>query len=245
MHLHHPAMATAVQTDMRDELSSVRIVNTISSTETDIPCTRIIITAGAWSPQVFKTLFPRSNFSVPISSLAGHSLLVKSPGWVKEHDEHGCHSIFMASQQGYSPEIFSRTGGYIYITGLNAPTEPLPPLATESRTRIQKLAIEQLRGTIREVLGITEKKNEVEVVREGVCFRPITDNGLPIISRIPDEALGADVNTRAGPEGGVYLAAGHGPWGISLSLGTGKVLADLVQGRELSADISRLGLKHS
>jgi glycine/D-amino acid oxidase-like deaminating enzyme len=42
---------------------------------------------------------------------------------------------------------------------------------------------------------------------------------------------------------GVYVATGHGPWGISLSLGTGLVVAELAQGRPLSADISELGLK--
>jgi len=43
---------------MRDELSSVRIAFTDSSHEMDIPCTHLIIAAGAWSPKVFQTLFP-------------------------------------------------------------------------------------------------------------------------------------------------------------------------------------------
>ncbi|KAI1772710.1 FAD dependent oxidoreductase [Hypoxylon cercidicola] len=237
--LHHPAKAISIQTDMRDELSSICVADTQSSTETDIPCTTVIITAGAWSPQVFSTLFPASTFRLPLSSLAGHSLVVKSARWTKEHEAHGCHAVFMTSQPGYSPEIFSRIGGHIYIAGLNSATEPLPGLATDSKGRIKRDAVERLRDTAREVLG----EADVEVVREGLCFRPVTDSGTPILGRIPDTCLGPSVKTRPGPEGGVYLAAGHGPWGISMSLGTGKVMAEMVQGRELSADVSRLALK--
>ncbi|KAI1766794.1 FAD dependent oxidoreductase [Hypoxylon sp. FL1150] len=238
VHLHHPAKALSIHTDMRDSLSSIRVADTQSSTETDIPCTNIVIAAGAWSPRVFSTLFPDSQFQLPIGSLAGHSLVVTSPRWSREHETHGCHAIFMTSNPGYSPEIFSRTGGHIYIAGLNSAAEPLPEVATEAKDRISKEAVERLRDTAREVLG----EDEVQVVREGLCFRPVTEKGTPILGRVPDEWLGPEVKTRPGPEGGVYVAAGHGPWGISLSLGTGKVVAEMLQGRALSADVSRLGL---
>ncbi|KAK7914557.1 hypothetical protein PG985_012260 [Apiospora marii] len=242
--LHQPAKAISISTDVRNEVSSICIADTRSSTETDIPCTRVIITSGAWSPKVFQTLFPTSSYKLSITSLAGHSLVVKSPKWTKEHEEsHGCHAVFMTTQPGYSPEIFSRTGGQIYLAGLNSATEPLPELATDSRANMSKSAIEKLRGTAREILAREGAADDFEVTREGLCFRPVTENGLPIIGRIPDEHLGVSVRTRPGAEGGVYLAAGHGPWGISMSLGTGKVMAELVQGRELSADISSLGLK--
>lgn len=240
--MHHPAKATLVQTDVRNEVSSVRIADTVSGTETDIPCTNIIITAGAWSPKLFTELFPTSKLKIPVSSLAGHSLVVKSPHWVKEHDDNGCHAVFMAGQSNFSPEIFSRIGGHIYIAGLNSASEPLPTLATESKGNISRSAVEQLRATAREVLGQTEDEDDIEIVKEGLCFRPVTNNGLPIIGRIPDNVLGEGVTTRPGTDGGVYLAAGHGPWGISLSLGTGKVLAEMAQGRTTSADVSRLGL---
>jgi len=40
----------------------------------------------------------------------------------------------------------------------------------------------------------------------------------------------------------VFLAAGHGPWGISNSLGTGKVMSEMIEGQETSVDIRGLGL---
>ncbi|KAI1392544.1 nucleotide-binding domain-containing protein [Hypoxylon trugodes] len=236
VHLHHPAKALSVQTDMRDEISSICIASTTSSTETDIPCTNIVIAAGAWSSQVFKTLFPSAEFEIPVSSLAGHSLVVKSPRWTQEHEKDGCHAVFMTSEPGYSPEIFSRVGGQIYIAGLNSATEPLPDLPTDAKGKIRKDAIDRLRDTVKEVVG----EDDVEVVREGLCFRPVTEKGTPFLSRIPDICLGLYYDVRPAPAGGVYLAAGHGPWGISMSLGTGKVMAEMIQGRKLSADVSKL-----
>lgn len=237
--LHHPAKAISVAQDMHDELSSIRIAYTNSSQETDIPCTRLIITAGAWSPQVFKTLFPRSTTELPIQSLAGHSLIVRTPRWRKEHEDGGCHAVFTTDEAGFSPEIFSRLGGNIYVAGLNDASIPLPALATDSQ--IDEASVAQLLTTSKLLLGNLGNTDDLEVVRKGLCFRPVTSRGTPIVARIPDEKLGG-VNTRGGGEGGVWLAAGHGPWGISMSLGTGKVMAELVQGLPTSATVSGLGL---
>lgn len=61
------------------------------------------------------------------------------------------------------------------------------------------------------------------------------------MSRIPDEKLGG-VKTRGGGDGGVFIAAGHGAWGISHAPGTGLVLAELMEGRATSANIEALKL---
>jgi hypothetical protein len=58
----------------------------------------------------------------------------------------------------------------------------------------------------------------LEVLREGFCFRPVSRSGEPIISRVPDEKLGGGMTTRHGGEGGVFVSAGHGPWGRFLIL---------------------------
>jgi glycine/D-amino acid oxidase-like deaminating enzyme len=224
---------------MRDELSSVRILDTDSDNETDIPCIKLIITAGAWSPHVFQTLFPQATVKLPITSLAGHSIVVKSPRWKTEHEEKGCHAVFTTDEAGFSPEIFSRIGGEIYVAGLNDASIPLPVLATDSK--IDENSIAQLQNTTKLLLGLSGGVDDLEIVRKGLCFRPVTARGTPILGRIPDEKLGG-VGTRGGGEGGVWVAAGHGPWGISMSLGTGKVLAEMVQGLPTSADVKHLGL---
>jgi glycine/D-amino acid oxidase-like deaminating enzyme len=224
---------------MRNEIASIRILNTETHSETDLPCTKVLIAAGAWSPQVFSTLFPRAKKKLPISSLAGHSLVLRSPRWRKEHQEMGCHAIFTTDEEGYSPEIFSRLGEEIYIAGLNSSSLALPDLATASV--VDENAVNKLMRTSKRLLGVDDLKVEdLEVLRKGLCFRPVTNRGTPFLTKIPDNMLG-DVRVRGAGEGGVWLAAGHGPWGISLSLGSGKVMAEMIQGKPPSVDI-RLGL---
>jgi hypothetical protein len=295
---------------MRDEIASIRILNTETHSETDLPCTKILIAAGAWSPQVFSTLFPRAKKKLPISSLAGHSLVLRSPRWTKGHEEKGCHAIFTTDNEGYSPEIFSRVGEEIYIAGLNSSSLALPDLATGAvvnedavnkliRTskrllgfdglkadeprlvelkvddlkvddlkvddlkvddlKVDDLKVDDLKGDepkvddpkveepkVAELKGDELKVDnlkigDLEVLRKGLCFRPVTNRGTPFLTRIPNNMLGDVRMIRGAGEGGVWLAAGHGPWGISLSLGTGKVMAEMIQGKPPSVDI-RLGL---
>ncbi|KAG0645083.1 oxidoreductase [Hyphodiscus hymeniophilus] len=237
--LHHPAKAISVHSDNRNELSSIRILNTDTQTETDVPCTKILIAAGAWSSRVFETLFPNSDMKLPISSLAGHSLVVRSPRWSKEHEGKGCHAVFTAGEDGYSPEIFSRIGGEIYVAGLNDASLALPSLPTESK--IEEKSIKILKETAKQLLGEKEDLDDLEVLKTGLCFRPVTHKGTPILVKLPEKSLGS-IETRGGDEGGVWLAAGHGPWGISLSLGSGKVMAEMIQGRPPSVNVTELGL---
>lgn len=91
---------------------------------------------------------------------------------------------------------------------------------------------------------VVGEKDDLEIVREGLCFRPVTSKGPPIVTRIDDKHLGG-IKTRGsgdGGDGGVFLSAGHGPWGISKSLGTGLVMSELIEGQKPSANIRSLGL---
>ncbi|KAA8567772.1 hypothetical protein EYC84_008238 [Monilinia fructicola] len=214
--LHHPAKALSVHQDMRSEISSIRILHTSTDIESDIPCTKILIAAGAWSPEVFSTLFPESVVKLPVSSLAGHSLLIRAPNWNNQLDEKECHAVFASDEEGYSPEVFSRKGGEIYVAGLNSSSIVLPRLATESK--IHDDAIQKLEKMAKRMFNLD---GDIEVIRRGLCFRPVTNRGSPILAKIPEHYLGG-LTTRSADGGGAWLAAGHGPWGISLSLGTGK-----------------------
>lgn len=87
-----------------------------------------------------------------------------------------------------------------------------------------------------------DEKVGLEVLRASLCFRPVTASGRPIIGRVPDAKLGKGWATYEGAEGGVFVAAGHGAWGIAQSLGTGKVMSELLEGLETSANVKALGL---
>lgn len=53
------------------------------------------------------------------------------------------------------------------------------------------------------------------------CPRPQSRDGLPLVGALP----GRD---------GVFVCAGHGPWGISIGAGTARMVADLILGRTAS-----------
>ena len=165
---------------------------------------------------------------------------MRSPRWTAAHEDSGCHAVFATDAGGFSPEIFSRVGGEIYVGGLNDPGLPLPETATDARPDPREIA--KMRRVARRMLGVRSGEDDLEVVREGLCFRPVGTRGRPpILSRVPDGMLGG-VRTVGDAGGGVFLSAGHGPWGISQSLGTGKVLAELIQDEEPSANINSLRL---
>jgi glycine/D-amino acid oxidase-like deaminating enzyme len=53
------------------------------------------------------------------------------------------------------------------------------------------------------------------IERRQACYRPVTDDGLPLIGRVPGLA-------------GCYVATGHGPWGMLNAPATGQALAELI-----------------
>lgn len=258
VHLHHPARAISLITEQEtDTIKDIKIQNLDTDTQTTIPCTKLIICAGPWTPRVFHELFPSSQLDIPISSLAGYSLVLRSPRYTLEHEQnlHGgrSHAIFaeVPSSPGTSPEIFSRQGGEIYIAGLNSPGTKLPARADDTANLKQRADLDRLRTISVRLMGkladeavesdeVVPNIDDLEVIREGLCFRPVSRWGVPVVSRIGDGLLGRGFNSHR--DGGVFVAAGHGPWGISLSLGTGKVVADMVKGVQPAADVSDLGI---
>ncbi|RBR17155.1 uncharacterized protein FIESC28_06657 [Fusarium coffeatum] len=217
--------------DCHDELSYVRIGYTDCSSETNIPATRILVCAGAWTPNVLESMFPGSHINIPVMSLAGHSLVVQNPQDIGDT----FHSVY-TTMDTFSPEIYARPNGHIWLGGVNASIR-LPPLATGAKPIDSSL--DKLKDLAKQI--IETEGEELKILRTGLCFRPVSERGTPYITRIEDFDLRQGYSTRKGKDGGVYVATGHGPWGISLSLGTGKAMAEMMQGRELSADISELG----
>lgn len=141
-----------------------------------------------------------------------------------------CHAIFTNDKTGYSPEIFSRFSGDVWVGGLNTSSIPLPPLPTLAIP--DPVSIARLRTTADRLLG-----TQTELISSALCFRPVAPTGRPVIARMHE----ADLGDGAKVPGGVFVATGHGPWGISLSLGTGYVVSEMVLGRETSVDVKVLG----
>ncbi|KAK5062681.1 hypothetical protein LTR84_004754 [Exophiala bonariae] len=259
--LHLGTTATNIVKDDEGILCGLKVRSGNSEEVEDIACKKIILTAGAWTPRVFKTLFPNSNITIPIDPLAGHSIAVKSPRYttpfIDPHkrniggkDNWLCYSIYAGPTRhwNFATEAYARLArngeSEIWLGGLNDSKLPLPELATDVKNLIDPKNIEIVRATIVQLTGLAKEgvelhEDDLETVREGLCFRPVSRSGNPIVSKIKESQLG---DLKVG-DGGVWIASGHGPWGISLSLGTGLVVSELVEGRKPSADLSHLGLR--
>jgi len=228
----------------------------------DKHCKNILVAAGAWTPRVFSKLFPDSKLRIPIDPLAGYSIVVHSPRYSKpildptRHGEHASaglsHAIYCAPTEkwAFAPETFSRvpTDGKpeIWAGGLNDSAMQLPETADGTPALIDKEKSEELRSAMIAMTGLSHEGDDLavddlKIKREGLCFRPVSRSGSPIISKVPESTLGRGIEMA--DSGGVYIASGHGPWGISLSLGTGSVMAEMLTGRKPSVNISRLMLK--
>ncbi|CAI7609227.1 unnamed protein product [Penicillium glandicola] len=254
--LHNPAQATEVVTDVNGTITGVKIVSLVSKKESIIPCTNLVLSMGPWTPQVLRDLFPSSRVSFDLSPLAGYSLVVRSPRYTMEHERNvygGSHAVFTTHPLscGFSPEIFLRKGGEIYIAGLNNPAMKLPSCSEDTKKLFDPSEMQRLKDVAVRLMGDLSKGtkeatdetaniDDLEVIREGLCFRPVGNTDVPTIGRVGDYSLGG---VKASPKGGVFIAAGHGAWGISLCLGTGKVVSEMIKKQKLSVDVSGLAVQ--
>ncbi|KAI0274744.1 FAD dependent oxidoreductase [Gloeopeniophorella convolvens] len=227
--VHHPVFATGTVAAPSGALAGV-VVRAPGGAARTLPCDALLLTAGVWTPGVFASLFPRARVALPIGHLSGHSVVLRSPRWAPLPGAE-CHAVFTTIPgAGFTPEVFSRAGGDIYLAGLNTTSTPVPELAAEVQP--EPASVETLMRVARKLMG----GQELDVVQTGFCHRPVSDTGAPLLTKLTPEQTGAEL------EGGVWACAGHGPWGISMSLGTGLVLAELVLGKSPSADVSQLSL---
>nr|VWP00901.1 Vacuolar protein sorting-associated protein 17 [Ganoderma boninense] len=239
-----------------------------SQSPVDLPCETVVIAAGCWTPQVYATLFPNASRMPRITHLAGYSVTLKSKHWprtaipsgsdpdpVEERDTtklapepsastdpalpgpdgpvRPCYAVF-TDTTGFAPEMFSRANGDVWLGGLNPPYASLPKLPSDAY--VDPAEVNRLLAVGHELCGA-----DVEMTGQALCFRPVSATGRPIIARMHEADLGDGLKPMGlDGKGGVFVATGHGPWGIALSLGTGQVMAEMVLGRETSANVEQL-----
>ena len=213
-----------------------------TSEKVAIPCNNLIVTSGPWTPSVLKALLPHEPpTSFPtIGSLSGASIVIRSKRWQPpETGMNQLHALFLSKpMEGFTPEVFSRVGGEIFLAGLNdasitppSPATPLPP-SSDSVDRLIRVAkfLCHSDSTKEHGSGL-----DFEVVSRGLCFRPTTPKGTPVIGQIPLRS-----GSLYGKKFRLWVGSGHGPWGICMSLGTGMVLSQMVLGRKPSVNVAEL-----
>ena len=103
-------------------------------------------------------------------------------------------------------EVFPRADGSTHITAFSAQVPlPLEPAAVSPDPR----EIDRLQAICERLSPVFRPER---IVARQACFRPVTQDGLPLIGKVPQSE-------------GTYIATGHSVWGILNAPATGGVAA--------------------
>jgi len=151
-----------------------------------------------------------------IHGLKGYSVTLDAP-------DVPAHALFMdyrlAGGRALEPEIIPRPDGEVYVCGM-ADRQPLPDSAEGVEVSEAACAV-LARAAGRVSTGLAT----AAITRRQACYRPVTDDGLPLIGPVLDVR-------------NVFVATGHGPWGMLNAPATGLALAErIVDGRATCVDL--------
>jgi glycine/D-amino acid oxidase-like deaminating enzyme len=155
----------------------------------------------------------------PVFGLKGHSLVFDTPEGLPPD------ALFVeyreASGATASPEVFPRTDGTTYVCGVSAHDSPLP--VDPADVAPDPGSIERLEAIC---AALSPALGPGRIIARQSCFRPVTQDGLPLIGAIPGVA-------------NAYVATGHSVWGILNAPATGEAMAELiVDGSATTVDLS-------
>ncbi|TKY87919.1 hypothetical protein EX895_003015 [Sporisorium graminicola] len=211
-------------------VDKIDIKDTKSGDTKTIDVDDLVIAAGPWTGSLVTQLFPRNLLPAHLKSASSidgsraHSVVIES------HKPLSADCLFTdmaygpAGRKAGAPELYCRPDGTAYVCG-GSDDVPLPETADEVEFDEKKIAalIEQSKVLSPSSLDLD---GGAKLRAKQACYLPISNRtGNPII----------------GGRDGVYVAAGHSCWGITNSLGTGKVLSELIlDGKVTSANIRSL-----
>ena len=173
----------------------------------------VVIAMGPWSLLATRWLPLPAVFG-----LKGHSLVFETGTAIPTQ------ALFLEYQEAggamLSPELFPRADGTTYVCAVSSESPlPVDPAAVAPDPG----AIERLHALCSHLSPALARS---KVLTRQACFRPVTEDGLPLIGALPGVA-------------GAYVATGHSVWGILNAPATGEAIADLiVDGASRAVDLS-------
>ena len=190
----------------RPWLDSGRVAGVELATGKRIPADHVVVAAGPWTPEVID---PTDGWQ-PIVASWGVVVAVTlgdPPAYVLEEAEIKIEPASEAVDAAASDDV-----AFSLVTAAGSSSLGSTFLDGEPDPRALVPSI-LARGTSF-VPGIASAR----IGAHRVCARPLSMDGRPLVGRVP----GVD---------GLWVAAGHGPWGISTGPASGRLIADLVDGR--------------
>jgi glycine/D-amino acid oxidase-like deaminating enzyme len=173
----------------------------------------VVIAMGPWSLLAARWLPLPAVFG-----LKGHSLVFETGTAIP------AQALFLEYQEAsgamLSPELFPRADGTTYVCAVSSESPlPVDPAAVAPDPG----ALERLHAMCGQLSPALAR---AKVLVGQACFRPVTEDGLPLIGAVPGIA-------------GAYLATGHSVWGILNAPATGEAIADLlIDGAPHALDIA-------
>jgi glycine/D-amino acid oxidase-like deaminating enzyme len=172
----------------------------------------VVIAMGPWSILASRWL------PLPaVYGYKGHSLIFDTG------DAIPAEALFLEYQEAggevLTPELFARADGTTWVCAVSS-TGPLP--VDPADVAPDEGAHERLEAMCRDISPVLA---EAPIVARQACFRPVTEDGLPLIGRVPGVA-------------GAYVATGHSVWGMLNAPATGEAMAQLI----LDGSASRVDL---
>lgn len=194
----------------RPWLRSGRVAGVELATGRRLAAGQVLVAAGPWTPR----LVDPSGSWRPIRSSWGvvvEVMLADPPVHVLEEAEI---EIEPGTEPGAEPSGEHGVAGESFSLVTAAGASSLGSTFLDAKPDPDALVPAIIARGIGYVPGIESGR----VGAHRVCARPLSLDGRPLVGRVP----GID---------GLWVAAGHGPWGISTGPASGRLVADLIDGR--------------
>ena len=188
-------------TGLRRHASGAVAGVTLESGET-IEGDGVVIAMGPWSILASRWL------PLPaVYGFKGHSLVFRTG------DAVPAEALFLeyeeAGGEALTPEIFARADGTVWACAVSStaalPLDPADIAGDEG-------AHDRLEALCR---AVSPALATAPIVAHQACFRPVTEDGLPLIGAIPGI-------------GNAWVATGHSVWGMLNAPATGEAMAELI-----------------
>ena len=174
----------------------------------------VVIAMGPWSILASRWL------PLPaVYGFKGHSLVFRTGDAVPaealflEYEEAGGETL--------TPEIFARADGTVWACAVSSTASlPVDPADITGDAG----AHERLEALCR---AVSPALAAAPIVARQACFRPVTEDGLPLIGAVPGVA-------------NAWVATGHSVWGMLNAPATGEAMAELI----LDGSTSHVPLRH-
>jgi glycine/D-amino acid oxidase-like deaminating enzyme len=173
----------------------------------------VVIAMGPWS------MLAAGWLPLPaVYGLKGHSLVFETGTRVPPE------ALFLEYQEEsgavHAPEVFPRADGTTYVCAISS----------ESPVPLDPAAVAPDAGAIERLAAMCARLSPVfadsPILARQACFRPVTQDGLPLVGRLPGLA-------------NAYAATGHSVWGMLNAPATGEAMAELiVDGAAHTVDLS-------